>query len=288
MSRKLTWALMLLASVVPTVTWAQAPCACSPRSASVIRPASHELWADYDMGGGQAYGGCNSCRNYGNCGPGLFCNPCRPPLACIIPNTLRKIGRSLDCLLPCGPRSGHGCGLSCIGAGSGCSSLSCCGCNSCTNMAPHTEMIGSPFLDDPAPPAPPQPMTKETRHQNPQPNRARSQSVLSAQASASKKSAAKPIATKIVASKPLTTKSVMTKPASTKVASKKVKATGTGVQTAEHVAPIVTKKQLSVLKKVSVETNLVPVEPAPLPEESTRPSEPTKLLDFEIPHNPLR
>jgi hypothetical protein len=146
-------AFAIVLAGLPALAWGQAPCGCSPRSASVIRPAAYGAWADYQPAGYADCGGCGGCS--------ACCDPCCRPLLCIIPNTVRKIGRTLDCLLPCGPRSGHGCGISCIGAGSGCASCTS-GCPSCTGGVP----VGNPFQDDElAPPLPPKPAPQETRYQ---------------------------------------------------------------------------------------------------------------------------
>jgi hypothetical protein len=136
---------------LPALVWGQAPCGCSPRSGSVIRPAAYGAWADYETGGYHDGGGCASA----------CCDPCCRPLLCIIPNTIRKIGRTLDCLLPCGPRSGHGCGITCIGAGSGCASVSCSGgCPSCSGSVP-----GHEYMNEESLPMPPKPPVQETRRQ---------------------------------------------------------------------------------------------------------------------------
>ena len=95
--------------LTPSLAWGQAPCKCSPRSASVVLPYFPVEYATYE--------GEDSCRG---CGPqhqpGCYAH--RPIGG--VPLTLRNMFRTLDCLIPCGPRSGHGCGITCIGAGSGC------------------------------------------------------------------------------------------------------------------------------------------------------------------------
>src|SRR5262245_464375 len=111
-ARMLAAAFVLLA----TPALAQDSCTSCAGRASVIRPCSADLWSDYH------HPDCGGCGHCARC-----CDPCCTPLICVIPNTLHKIGRTLDCLLPCGPRSGHGCGLSCVGAGSGCMP-GACGC----------------------------------------------------------------------------------------------------------------------------------------------------------------
>jgi hypothetical protein len=85
-----------------------------------------------------------------------------------VPLTLRNMVRTLDALIPCGPRSGHGCGITCIGAGSGCLGLSChrdiaycplcgappfactCYCDGCIDSPPSRPWIQEPTFEDAA------------------------------------------------------------------------------------------------------------------------------------------
>jgi hypothetical protein len=249
---------MLIAAAVlaaiPALAHAQVSCSscATGRSASVIRPASAELWAGYQH---PDCGGCGICPR--------CCDPCCTPLLCVVPNTLRRIGRTLDCLLPCGPRSGHGCGISCIGAGSGCMAGACgrpgifhpnkCCDMGCGEVAPpmYRGPIGG---DQPVPPEPP----RETR-QAP---------------------AASPYAR--LQERQLTASAVPLKgPSRTRAsgaASGIAQPIGSGVSTADHVAPVVNRKPVSVLKRISYEEE---IEAAPV-----RTNWP-KAMDA-IPHNPLR
>ena len=118
--------------LAPTLAHAQKPCECSPRSATVIRPYFPVEYA--------GPGGCRVGREQ----LGAYA---QNSTAGGVPFTVRNMIRTLDCLFPCGPRSGHGCGIACIGAGSGCLGRYCnrdiiycpyCGappfsCNCCGN-----------------------------------------------------------------------------------------------------------------------------------------------------------
>lgn len=243
MKARMLVAAMVLAAL-PAMAHAQT------RSPSVIRPAAAELWADY--GHTPDCGGCGSCRR--------CCDPCCTPLLCIVPNTLRRIGRTLDCLLPCGPRSGHGCGISCIGAGSGCMHGVCgrpgifhpnkCCDFGCGEIAP--PMSRGPM--DAGPPVPPEPM-QETRSARPTSPYARSRT--------------QKLTTGAVALKG-DTQGTVRAPAT--------RAAGGSVSTAEHVAPVVNKKPASVLKRISYEEE-VRLQPV----GTNWP----QAMDA-IPHNPLR
>ncbi len=130
--KKLPWIAAVLI-LLPSLASAQCACGGGGGGNSVMhsRPPADLLWSDYDAPGGHGCGPrCGGCR-VGNQG-------CLPPLRCVIPATARVIGRTFDFLLPCGPRSGHGCGISCIGAGSGCSS---CGIGSCGPVFPRWRNI---------------------------------------------------------------------------------------------------------------------------------------------------
>lgn len=144
-------ALAIVLAGLPALAWGQASCGCTSRVPLRSTPASYGAWADYQPAGYQDGSGCGGC---GGCAPAC-CDPCCRPLLCIIPNTIRKIGCALDCLLPCGPRS---CGVGC-NSGVSCSG----GCPSCGGPA----VMGNPFQDDePLPmPMPPKPKMQETRRQ---------------------------------------------------------------------------------------------------------------------------
>lgn len=252
MNARMLVAAMVLVSL-PALSHAQTSCSscASARSHSVIRPASAELWAGYEQ---VDCGGCGMCRR--------CCDPCCTPLLCVVPNTLRRVGRALDCLLPCGPRSGHGCGISCIGAGSGCMP-GCCGrpgifhpkcCDmGCGEVAPpmYRGPIGGEL------PTPPEP-AKETRRPTGNSPFARMQS-------------------RHVPSDAVALKS-SPRSAAPREEDREAPLVGNGVSTAEHVAPIVNKKPASVLKRISYEEDV--------PSASARTNWP-KNMDV-IPHNPLR
>lgn len=249
-------ALAIVLAGIPALAWGQAPCGCSPRSASVIRQASHEVWSDYQpVGGPVQHGGCG-CAEAVSC-----CRPARcQPLLCIIPNTVRKIGRTLDCLLPCGPRSGHGCGISCIGAGSGCMGISCCrGVGhhpSCTSP-----VMGDPFRDDealPAPaPSPPKPMTEDTRRQPTRQIERAPRQLASAPAAAGKQSPQARPATKSVT---------------------RARVPNSRVNQANLVAPVTVKQPVSVLKRTSATSEDEELQPV-----ASNPRRPAAA-----PRNPLR
>jgi len=90
--------LAVVLALGPSLASGQAPCKPGPRSPTVIRPYFPVEYAYYQGDG---------------------CLP-RKRTAGGVPVTVRNMIRTLDCLIPCGPRSGHGCGITCIGAGSGC------------------------------------------------------------------------------------------------------------------------------------------------------------------------
>jgi hypothetical protein len=250
-------ARMIVAAAVivtmPALAQAQVSCASCGHGHSVIRPASAELWAGYEQS--PDCGGCGHCRR--------CCDPCCTPLLCVVPNTLRRIGRALDCLLPCGPRSGHGCGISCIGAGSGCTPGACgrpgifcpnkCCDLGCGEVAP--PMYRGPAGGEPIPPAP-QP-AQETRHAPASaPYAQANERQLTAGSVALSSKARASAARQMPSARPI----------------------GNGVSTAEHVAPVVNKQPVSVLKRISYD------------EEIETPAVRTnwpKAMD-SIPHNPLR
>ena len=135
----------------------------APRSSSVVRPAG--LWDNY-MTVPDGHCGCPmpvECDNYANCCHGCNLNPC-----C----WLKRVGRMLDCLLPCNMCCGGGLLGRCGGCGHGGCSYSGyslhghgTGCPTCTSAAP---ALGNPFEDDPAPPTPtPDPSVESEVHYHP-------------------------------------------------------------------------------------------------------------------------
>ncbi|MFN0017540.1 MAG: hypothetical protein ACKVP0_04720 [Pirellulaceae bacterium] len=156
MKSKLAILAIVLAGL-PAIAWGQAPCGCG--SKGHVRPASYGTWADYQPVGHSDGCGCNSCTSRApSCGSPCNTGCCTPccgrQLLCIIPNTVRKIGSVLDCILPCGPRTCN----SCVS----CTSPSCTGgCPSCSSPAG----MGNPFQDDEPLPSPPKPKVQETRRQ---------------------------------------------------------------------------------------------------------------------------
>lgn len=247
-------AVALVLAALPALAHGQHSCAgCTAKGPSVIRPASAELWADYQQA--PDCGGCGSCRR--------CCDPCCTPLLCIVPNTLRRIGRTLDCLLPCGPRSGHGCGLSCIGAGSGCMPGVCgrpgifhpnkCCDFGCGEIAP--PMSRGPL--DAGPPVPPEPMHETSNRAQSSPYAKSRMKKMTAGAVALKSPAAEGNFRPAADARPI----------------------GSGVENAGHVAPVVNKKPASVLKRISFEEE---VEATP-----ARSTNWPRNMD-SIPHNPLR
>jgi hypothetical protein len=169
--------LSLIVSLVIVGLWAHAAMgqySGGPRTAaatrSVLKQADQVEWADYRAGtiAGPGISGCPDahvtcptgvCYGYDNC-----C--CRPHLLCC----LKKIGRMLDCLLPCHkccPNEcvfgvcrphlfdcGH-CG-GCGGHGMG------CGAPSCSTPMDYPG-ASDPFIDDPIPPRPMPEPTKDVR-----------------------------------------------------------------------------------------------------------------------------
>jgi hypothetical protein len=239
-------------SMIPAWAQAEVSCdSCTARAPSVIRPASTDLWAGYEH---PDCGGCGHCRR--------CCDPCCTPLLCVVPNTLRRIGRALDCLLPCGPHSGHGCGISCIGAGSGCMHGACgrpgifhpnkCCDMGCGEVAP--PMYRGPLSDEQL--LPPEPM-RETR-------RATAPAAYSRQHERQLTESAVPL--KGLRASDSGTMSGVAQPI------------GNGVSTADHVAPVINRKPISVLKRISYEEEIetTPVQTA-WPKAMT-----------VVPHNPLR
>jgi hypothetical protein len=144
----------------------------APRPASatrsVLKQADRVEWADYHVGtvAGPGISGCPDahvtcstgvCHGYDNC-----C--CRPHLLCC----LKKIGRMLDCLLPCNKCCPGGClfggcgphlfhGGCCGGRNIGCSTPSC-------SSPIGYPGAGDPFIDDPVPPQPMPEPAKDVRY----------------------------------------------------------------------------------------------------------------------------
>ena len=172
--KSLQFLLLAAFLLAPSLVRAQAPCQCSPRSATIVRPYFPVEYPDYPR-----------CRN------GIGRQQQRGAYAVNstaggVPLTVRNMIRMLDCLIPCGPRSGHGCGIACIGAGSGCLGRYCnrditycpfCGappfsCNCCGNgqarYAPPAWLTHAsqfePCYEEEAPPAEQPTKTKTAPH----------------------------------------------------------------------------------------------------------------------------
>lgn len=100
--------LLLALVLAPSLVSAQAPCKCSPRTPTKIHPYFPVEYPQYQQPchgpGRQQQRGAYAVNS----------------TAGGVPFTVRNVIRTLDCLIPVGPRSGHGSGLYCIGAGSGC------------------------------------------------------------------------------------------------------------------------------------------------------------------------
>jgi hypothetical protein len=217
-------ALILAASsLLPAMAAAQQySTSARPASSSVLRPASTVGWRNYaavpDGPCGHPMSVQTDC--YVNCRP---CGPLRP--FCF----LHRVGRMLDCLLPCNLccRSGHGgcggglshgcvlggrkygCNVCCgapVGGGScGCAHPcgsafeSCCTpactsgghCHGCSSALPG---LSNPFIDDPLPPKPTAESATEVRRAPPRPARPVAAPARMTTASAPKPQAAAPSA----------------------------------------------------------------------------------------------
>jgi hypothetical protein len=119
-------AIALACCLAPSLAWGQAPCKCSPRSATIIRPYFPIEYPEYEP----------PCHGIGR-------QQQRWPYtvnstAGGVPISFRNAIRRLDCLIPAGPRSGHGAGITCFGAGSG-----------CIKGAAHRDMIYCPYCGAP-------------------------------------------------------------------------------------------------------------------------------------------
>lgn len=268
--KKLPWIAAVL-MLLPSLASAQCACGGGGKSVMHARPAADLLWSDYEAPCGQSCGPrCGGCR-VGNQG-------CLPPLRCVIPATARVIGRTFDFLLPCGPRSGHGCGVSCIGAGSGCSS---CGIGSCGPVFPRLrnicnkpglsgcstcggdyggEMIGEPTyhhqqhetLTPPTPtPAAPMPAVPAQARRS-QPSQPRTMQMVPASRQVSSSTPSRP---------------------SYSISSKAT----VKVSNASHVAPTNARRESSVLKAAAIEET----------EEEYAPTL-RKVSSQNVPRNPLR
>jgi hypothetical protein len=144
--------LLLIVAGLPAVASAQYTPYGAPRSPSVIRPA--RAWENY-MHVPDGHCGCAMpvrCNDYHHC-----CNTCGIRPVC----WLKRVGRMLDCLLPCDCCHGGllgcgGCGH-CSGYGGGEFSP---GCSSCDAPA-----LADPFQDDPLPPKPAPEPARDVRSQ---------------------------------------------------------------------------------------------------------------------------
>jgi hypothetical protein len=153
--RVLTALLGLVMVGLPAIGLSQETFQRGPQSQSVIRTAGH--WDNY-MHVPDGHCGCPMpvrCNDYTEC-----CRPCGIRPICF----LKRVGRMLDCLLPCNKCRGGGC---LIGDCHGCGwykarcpkNCSYCehsgghglGCSSCTSGVP---AMGDPFIDDPPLPMP--------------------------------------------------------------------------------------------------------------------------------------
>lgn len=166
------------ASVAP----AAAQYSGSPRSAtatrSVLKQPDHVEWADYHVGtvAGPGISGCPEahvtcstgvCYGYDNC--------CCRPLLC----TIKRIGRMLDCLLPCNKCCNGGCLFSgrccgphlfhrgCCGGYDGCGIDAGCAAPSCSSPIGYPggyPGATDPFIDDPLPPRPTPEPARDVRY----------------------------------------------------------------------------------------------------------------------------
>jgi hypothetical protein len=118
--------LILASLLAPSLALAQAPCKCSPRSGTIIRPYFPVEYPIYETP-------CHGVGRQHQRGP--YAVNSTPGG---VPFTVRNVLRTLDCLIPAGPRSGHGSGLYCIGAGSG-----------CIKGAAHRDIIYCPYCGAP-------------------------------------------------------------------------------------------------------------------------------------------
>jgi hypothetical protein len=153
----LLWLALVIASAVPAAAQYSPAAQATGTTRSVLKQADQVEWADYHTTSiaGPAISGCPNahvtcstgvCYGYDNC-----C--CRPHLLCC----LKKIGRMLDCLLPC-----HKCCPNDCVFGACRPHLFDCGrCGGCrSGCAPSCSApvgypgASDPFIDDPLPPRP--------------------------------------------------------------------------------------------------------------------------------------
>ena len=156
-------ALAIVLAALPALAWGQAPCGCNSRG--TVRQTSLGAWSDYHYAGNAGCGcaapscaapscAAPSCGSrVPSCSSSCETTCCRPccgrQILCIIPNTVKKIGCVLDCLVPRGP----------ICCNSGCGQVGCTsGCPSCSSG------VSDPFVDDMPTPPMPKP-THESRRQ---------------------------------------------------------------------------------------------------------------------------
>jgi len=171
---KLAWILALLPAVaLPAVGLAQYPASGHPSAAgtrSVLRPAGQVHWTNTHGNTVAGHFGCATsvgcakpiCYGYDNC-----CPP--PPLLCC----LKRIARTLDCLLPCGCcrpckfwgdcRPHFFLGGRCGGEGHGCTDSCSIGCSTPIGQPQYAD----PFIDDPVPPMPRPTPSTDVRYYSP-------------------------------------------------------------------------------------------------------------------------
>ena len=101
-------ASIAMLALAPAVALAQPPCAAKPPT-KIIRPYFPVDYGPNCYPGGKPQHGAYAQNS----------------TAGGVPFTLRNVIRTFDAIIPCGPRSGHGCGFCCIGAGSGCMGVHC-------------------------------------------------------------------------------------------------------------------------------------------------------------------
>jgi hypothetical protein len=219
-------ALAIVLGALPALAWGQGSCGCTSRVPMRSVPASYGAWADYQPAGHHDGCGCNSCTS---CAPSC-CSPCcGRQLLCIIPNTVKKIGCALDCLVPRGP-------ICCTtGCRVGCTTPSCTGgCPSCSSAA-------DPFVDD----LPMPPMPKPTHETRRQPTRA------------PRDYATAPTAhSKVAASRPAT-KSVLTRNVPAPVVVDEISRTNHTDSAMRKLSPVI--KRTSATAAISDDSDLQPV-----------------------------
>src|SRR5687768_9400672 len=150
----LTVVVGIVAAILPVIGLAQEYHGSGSRGESVIRPAGH--WQNY-MHVPDGHCGCPTpvrCGDYTEC-----CRPCALNPCCFF----KRVGRMLDCLLPCNKCCGGGCLIGdCHGCGwfkshcpKRCGYCDHVGCGSVVpSSIDHQPMSSDPFLDDPVQPMP--------------------------------------------------------------------------------------------------------------------------------------